>query len=108
MTRERSETISFRLQSALVRLVDQERARVGNISRGDWVKGLVSNHLYHEQHENFAGQFAELHEILESLRGSHQELRKLGLRSVQLLLATIADIDSKEAKQLIRRRVLRR
>jgi hypothetical protein len=108
MTRERSETVSFRLQPALVRLVDLQRARVGNISRGDWVKGLISNHLYREEQEDFAGKLGELQESLESIQASQSEFRRLGLRCVHLLLATIADIDSKEAKQLIRHRVLRK
>ncbi|HZZ26709.1 MAG TPA: hypothetical protein VFE46_01775 [Pirellulales bacterium] len=106
--RQRTEVISIRVKPEVAGAIDKLRERYGKISRGEWVRHLIASSIYSEERENLAGQLAELRELTEKQQTSLAELRILGLRSIHLLLATTADMDTKEAKQLIRRRILRK
>lgn len=103
-----TEVISIRIKPELAGAIDKLRERYGNISRSEWVRNLITSYLYAEDRENVAGQLAELHELLEGHKEEFAALRKLGLRVTHLLLERLADLDRKEASELIHRRILRK
>lgn len=103
--RRKSETISFRASEDLLRQIDKARKPFG-VSRGDWVRGIVTGWLFREGEEGRTDQFSE---IADSVRRSEEELAKLNARlarAAYLILTCTTDIEPAEIQALVRDKLL--
>ena len=101
----KSETISFRASEDLLRQIDKAREPFG-ISRGDWVRGVVTGWLFREGEE---GRTDQLSEIANGVHRGEDELAKLNARlarAVYLILTCATDIEPAEIQALVRDKLL--
>ena len=72
-----SETVSFRLNTDVGKLVDRQRKPFG-LSRGEWVRGLVTNHLQNNSIDEIAKELIELRQVIRNEPESfHDSIRRL-------------------------------
>ena len=102
--RTHSETVSFRVDQDLLRLIDKERSRFG-ISRGSWARGAIVSHLHHlpgatdeQKSQNLDERFDALESLLDSLAGDVA-------KSLYFILTRVGEMSTEEAKDLIRARL---
>jgi len=95
-----SDTISFRADSDLTRLIDSAREPFG-ISRGDWVRGVVLGHLHRGDAQELNDQLADLRttldRLLEDVRQSQQGLSRM----LFAVLTLIGRMPPEEAKAIV-------
>ena len=97
----RSQTISFRASEDLARLIDRERAPF-ELSRGTFVRGLVSGQLLATQQQEQTARLEELHRQIETLAAALERGRREQRKSLFLILTRIGGIEGAEAKQMLR------
>ena len=61
-----SETISFRATKEVLRMIDTARSAFG-LSRGDWVRGVVTAHLHQERMETVTRSLVDLRLSLDEI-----------------------------------------
>ena len=72
-----SETVSFRLNSDVGKLVDRQRKPFG-LSRGEWVRGLVTNNLQNNSVDQLAKEIIELRQtVRDESEALHDSIRRL-------------------------------
>lgn len=104
--RKRSETISFRCDEHLWRLIDQARAHFG-VSRGDWVRGVVHAELYRSKDAAIDLRLAEIERATETLRQSLDRLAANQAKSLFALLTVVGDVAAEDARKLIQQNLVR-
>ena len=101
----RSETVSFRADCDLLKMIDHECERFG-ISRGSWVRGLVIASCHGGDHEREADDLAPLIEKLHEIESQCNALKSDTARSLYFVLTMIGNIPKDEAKELVRSKFL--
>ncbi len=100
-----SETVGFRANAELLKLIDRERERFG-VSRGEWVRGVISAQLFKESQENNAARLEELQNLVkESCQAIKLHDRKLAA-ALFTVLTEVGEMEAGEAKALVRRRII--
>lgn len=78
--RQQTETVSFRLTSDVLKLIDRERSPFG-LSRGEWVRGLVVNHLQNNPVDKLAEELVEMRQVIHGqtidVHSLHDSIRRL-------------------------------
>lgn len=103
--RRRTETVSFRASEDLLRRIDEERTPFG-ISRGDWVRGVITARMFMEKADALADEIAG---IAGAVHRTEEELTKLKAnlaRAVYLVITCVSDIDPEQARDLVREKLL--
>src|SRR4051794_37255624 len=100
--KRRTETVSFRADEELLRLIDAARKPFG-ISRGDWVRGIT-------QAELLGGKGQLDLAPLTALQTGHDELAEgvgklnIGLARVLFVVLThVGQMDAETAKEIVRK-----
>lgn len=100
--KRRSETISFRVDSQLAKKVD-EVCRVFPISRGEWVRGLVTTHLYQLDGEDQDDRLRQIEETLAELSIENQRTQTLLKQMLFVILTVGCGVSSEDATRSIRK-----
>lgn len=95
-----STTISFRASEDLARLIDRERASF-DLSRGTYVRGVISAQLLATQEEQHAALLEELHQQLEALSSQLSRVRREQRKSLFVLLTRLGELSGDDAKRLL-------
>lgn len=93
-----SETVSFRLSTDVAKLVDRAREPFG-LSRGEWVRGLVINHLQHDETNQIASELVELRQSVLEVRSDSQSLQASIRRLAYALLTQGEPLSAQEAHE---------
>lgn len=93
-----SETISFRLNDEVAKLVDRARGPFG-ISRGEWVRGLVINHLQNNSVDQVSGELIELRQSVLGLQAGSQSLQDSIRRLAYVLLTQSEPLTPAQAQE---------
>lgn len=98
---QKTETVSFRLNNDVLKLIDRERSPFG-ISRGEWIRGLVVNHLQNNPVDKLAAELVEVRRtVLEQTTDVH--LLHDSIRRLAYMLMTQAEplspVEAKEGVQ---------
>lgn len=99
--RKKTETVSFRADEDLLRLLDNVRHRFG-ISRGEWVRATVQAELLQTRQESADIRWAEIDRGLEQINVSLESIAKNQARALFAVLTLVGQMPADEAKQLIR------
>ncbi len=89
----KSNTIAFRVDPAMLAAIDEERMRLG-VSRGELVRSLVAVHL-----ETCPAR------LLERLNGLNDQIKRLSknqVRALVTLLTRSGPVSLEEAKEIVR------
>jgi hypothetical protein len=97
-----SETISFRADTDLARLIDTARSPFG-ISRGDWVRGVVIAQLHRGEASDLDVHVTDLRKTLEELQTDAHRLQTQGRRMMFTLLTLLGHVPSDEAKTIVQK-----
>ncbi len=92
-----TETISFRLDADVLRLLDQQRQPYGS-SRGEWVRGAVTNML----DGNVASHSHEIEHIAEKLDETFTRLEDQLAITLYIILVSVGGIPADQAKETVR------
>lgn len=103
----RSETISFRADLDLTKMIDDACARFG-ISRGSWVRGVVIAHLHEHEDRAESLELTPILERLHALENRCESLKGDTARSLFVVLTMIGNVPKDEAKELVRSKFLER
>jgi len=95
-----SDTISFRADTELARLIDSAREPFG-ISRGDWVRGVVLGHLHRGDTTDVNDQLADLRTTLERLLDDVRQSQQGLSRMLFAVLTLIGRMPPEEAKAIV-------
>lgn len=95
----KTETISFRLSTQLVRLVDRECELLG-IARGALVRHVLTQHLQQDELTN--AQFADLRHSLSGVNAELATIRIGVARMAFALLKTAGNLAPADARQVVR------
>ncbi len=96
--RPSTETVSFRADAELLKLIDAERARF-DLSRGHWVRSLIESHLL-QPSPPFDP--APLLERLDAFERHFTDVRQDTAKALYFILTRIGRFPSEQAKELIR------
>lgn len=94
--RKKTETIAFRADDDLLRLIDKERDIYG-LSRGNWVKAIVISWLHHQ-----GRGIEDLAQELKSLSGQIETVRLDVAKAVYIQLTFSNVASDEEAREIIR------
>lgn len=100
--KNRSETVSFRLNSEVAQLVDRARGPFG-ISRGEWVRGLVINHLQNDQIDKLAEELIQLRRTILDIHADSQSLHDSLRRFACVLLKQSEPLTPEMAEEGVRK-----
>ncbi len=104
--RKRSETISFRADEDLLRLIDQARALFG-VSRGEWVRGVVHADVYRSKEAATDLRLSEIDRAMEEFRQSLDRLTTNQAKSLFAILTVVGDVAADDARKLIQQNLVR-
>lgn len=93
-----TETVSFRADAELLKLIDAERARF-DLSRGHWVRGIIESHLLQPNR-----QFdpAPILDRMEAFERHFTDVRQDTAKALYFILTRIGKFPGEQAKELIR------
>lgn len=94
--RRKTETVAFRADEDLLRLVDKQREIYG-LSRGNWVRAIVISWLHHQ------GQGIE--DVTRELKVLHGQIESVRLdvaKSLYIQLTATNSASDEEAREIIR------
>lgn len=94
--RKKTETIAFRADDDLLRLIDRQRDIYG-LSRGNWVKAIVISWLH-----NQGKGIDEVAQELKSLSGQIETVRLDVAKAVYIQLTVSNSVSDEEAREIIR------
>ncbi len=100
--KRRSDTVSFRADEELLRLIDEARKPFG-ISRGDWVRGVVQSQVFGGKSEVDLAQLATLAGHQEELAESVGRLNVALPRILFAVLTQVGQLDAEQAKEIVRK-----
>jgi hypothetical protein len=100
--RRTSDTISFRADSDLARLIDAAREPFG-ISRGDWVRGVILGHLHRGDTQHVDEQLSDLRRTLEELNAESRETRSALPRMLFAVLTMLGQVQVEDAKRVVQK-----
>jgi len=100
--KRRSETISFRVDSQLANRVD-EACQMFPISRGEWVRGLVTTHLYQLHGEEQNDRLRQMEEALAELSIENQRTQTLLKQMLFVTLTVGCGVSSEDATRSVRK-----
>jgi hypothetical protein len=95
-----SETISFRADKELARLIDESRCPFG-ISRGDWVRGVVIARVQGNDALERDAQITDLRRTLDEMQVDAQRLQSQIRRVTFTLLTILGQGPQDEAKAIV-------
>lgn len=98
--RTRSETVSFRADPDLLKLIDSECVRFG-ISRGNLVRGVVVSHIHQLDLKSLDERFDVLTQSLDSLSS---DLAK----SLFYILTRVGEMSADQAREFVREKLSRK
>ena len=99
--RTHSETVSFRADTDLLKLIDAECKRFG-ISRGSWVRGAIQAHFVRQETPIEQIDLSLLTEKLDSLEQHFDGVRHDTAKSLFYVLTRVGQIPADQAKELVR------
>lgn len=94
--RKKTETIAFRADEDLLKLIDKER-EIYELSRGNWVKAIVISWLHHQ-----SKGFEDVAKELRSLSGQIETVRLDVAKAVYIQLTHSNVASDEEAREIIR------
>jgi uncharacterized protein (DUF1778 family) len=100
--KRKSETISFRVDENLARLIDESRSVFGT-SRGDFVRGVLISHLHQADARMIADQLLELREDVEALRAACAGAQTAQRQALYVVLTVLGQRPVDEAQGIVRR-----
>lgn len=100
--KRKSETISFRVDENLARLIDESRSVFGT-SRGDFVRSVLISHLHQADARMIADQLLELREDVEAVRAECVGASSAQRRVLYIVLTVLGQLPVDEAQDIVRR-----
>lgn len=100
--KRRSETVSFRADEELLRLIDEARKPFG-ISRGDWVRGVTQSQLLGRNDQLDLTPLTALQSGQEELVQGVGKLYTGLARVLFVLLTQVGQLAAEEAKEIVRK-----
>lgn len=100
--RRKTQTISFRIDEELARMIDQSRSLIKS-SRGEFVRGVVISHLHQTDATMITDQILELRQDVESLALAHEQGKTIQRRILFAILTVIGKLSPEDAKATIGR-----
>ena len=97
-----SETVSFRMSTDIGRLVDRARTPFG-LSRGEWVRALVTNHLQNNPVDKLAEELIELRQAVLEQKVESDSLNDSIRRLAYMLLTQADPLTPDSAKQSVQK-----
>ncbi len=101
-----SETISFRADQDLLKRIDME-SRQFELSRGSWVKGIITSHAFRDHEPRVAEIPEELQRSIDEMRQQLEELKISLARATLIILSKVGDIPTDEAREIVRSKLLK-
>lgn len=103
--RRKTVPIAFRAPEDLLSRIDEERKPFG-LSRGDWVRGVITARLFEDKDDPRNAQQTHLAEAVQRLEDEVATLKTNQARLLYIALTCIGDLDPETAQQLIRENLL--
>ncbi|MFN9721637.1 MAG: hypothetical protein ACK58H_00195 [Planctomyces sp.] len=100
-----SEPVSFRASTAMLSQIDARRKPFG-ISRGEWVRGIVMQHLSGADATALSGQLDGLAATVSELQRAQSTAKNDMARQLYLLLIELGGRDPEQARELVVNRFL--
>lgn len=100
--RKHSETIAFRADEDLLRLIDEYRKPLG-ISRGEWVRGIIISETVSGKRQLDLSPLASLAIGQEETAAAVRKLHGAMPRLLYVLLAQVAQVEGEAAKEIVRK-----
>ncbi len=102
-SKQRSQSISFRLPIAIAQAVDIRAAEQG-ISRGNWVRGQILAAISQPDKEDIAALFESFQSSIEKVESKLAKIQIAQARSLYFCLTQIGNIDPEKARLLIKKK----
>ncbi|MBX3412612.1 MAG: hypothetical protein KF708_07985 [Pirellulales bacterium] len=106
MPRKRTETVSFRADEDLLRLLDQSRSRFG-VSRGEWVRGVVQANLYATEHESLNERLSDIEQAVARILSRQEAFSLNQARSLYAILTLTGNLSADDAKAVVQTNITR-
>ena len=97
--RRKSETISFRADEHLMRLIDAERDVFG-VSRGDYTRGVLTAHVLRNRESEINQRLIELDQSIRQLEDQLLSQTRLLNRMTLAMLTVIGNLPPDEARTI--------
>lgn len=95
----RSIPISFRIDQDLAQQIDELREPF-NVSRGEWVRGVVVGRLYNEGQDAIAARLDRALGVLDDIESRLERLPRTHARLLYQVLLHVASLDKEEAQRI--------
>lgn len=101
-----SKTVSFRADQDLLKRIDKESSQF-DLSRGAWVRGIITSHVFRDQEPREAEIPDELQRSIDETRLQLEELKLTLAKATLIILSKVGDIPTDEAREIVRSKLLK-